>query len=237
MMAEGDLASALRRLMERGWQSGDATRPDMAGLQDLMDRLRQRRQELRERFGLDDVLGDIRRELGEIVEQERAGVQERLDRAATDAPSPDLGEMLRDAAAKRLDQLDALPDDVGERIRDLRDYDFMESAARERFDALVERLTAQVLDQFVQGMGEAIRSTTPEDLDANREMVRDLNELIRQRIGGVEPDVATSWPSTAASSRARPRSTTSWTSSPSAWPPCSRSCARCRRSSGPSSSR
>jgi uncharacterized protein with von Willebrand factor type A (vWA) domain len=189
MMAEGDLASALRRLMERGWQSGDATRPDMTGLQDLMDRLRQRRQDLRERYGLDDVLGDIRRELGEIVEQERAGVQERLDRAATDAPSPDLGEMLRDAAAKRLDQLDALPSDVGEQIRDLRDYDFMESAARERFDALMERLTAQMLDQFVQGMGEAIRSTTPEDLAANREMVRDLNELIRQRIGGVEPDV------------------------------------------------
>jgi uncharacterized protein with von Willebrand factor type A (vWA) domain len=189
MMAEGDLASALRRLMERGWQSGDATRPDMAGLQDLMDRLRQRRQDLRERYGLDDVLGDIRRELGEIVAQEREGVQERLDRAATDAPSPDLGEMLRDAAAKRLDQLDALSEDVGEQIRDLRDYDFMDSAARERFDALVERLTAQMLDQFVQGMGEAIRSTTPEDLQANREMVRDLNELIRQRIGGVEPDV------------------------------------------------
>jgi uncharacterized protein with von Willebrand factor type A (vWA) domain len=188
VMAEGDLASALRRLMERGWQSGDATRPDMAGLQDLMDRLRQRRQDLRERYGLDDVLGDIRRELGEIVEQERGGVQERLDRSATDAPSPELGEMLRDAAAKRLDQLDALPDDVGEQIRDLREYDFMESGARERFDALVERLTAQMLDQFVQGMGEAIRSTTPEDLEANREMVRDLNELIRQRIGGQEPD-------------------------------------------------
>jgi uncharacterized protein with von Willebrand factor type A (vWA) domain len=188
MMAEGDLAAALRRLMERGWQSGDATRPDMAGLQDLMDRLRQRRQDLRERYGLDDVLGDIRRELDEIVEQERGGVQERLDRSATEAPSPELGEMLRDAAAKRLDQLDALPDDVGEQIRDLRDYDFMESGARERFDALVERLTAQMLDQFVQGMGEAIRSTTPEDLEANREMVRDLNELIRQRIGGQEPD-------------------------------------------------
>ncbi len=190
MMAEGDLASALRRLMERGWQSGDATRPDLAGLQDLMDRLRQQRQEMRERYGLDDVLGDIRRELGNIVEQERAGVQQQLDRAATDAPSPDLGEMLRAAAAKRLDQLDGLPEDVGKRIRDLREYDFMDGDARQRFDELVERLTAQVLEQYVQGMGEAIRSTTPEQLDANREMVRDLNELIRQRIGGQQPDAS-----------------------------------------------
>ena len=39
VMAEGDLAEALRRLMERGWRSGDPTRPDLPGLQDLMDRL------------------------------------------------------------------------------------------------------------------------------------------------------------------------------------------------------
>ncbi|MDF2735997.1 MAG: hypothetical protein K0S97_2621, partial [Chloroflexota bacterium] len=63
VMADGDLAEALRRLMERGWRSGDPTRPDLPGLQDLMDRLARRREELRERFELGDVLGDIRREL------------------------------------------------------------------------------------------------------------------------------------------------------------------------------
>jgi uncharacterized protein with von Willebrand factor type A (vWA) domain len=47
-----------------------------------------------------------------------------------------------------------------------------------------------VLDQFVEGMSDAIRSMTPEDLAANREMVRDLNELIRERIGGGDPDAS-----------------------------------------------
>ena len=223
VMAEGDVAEALRRLMERGWRSGDPTRPDLPGLQDLMDRLGRRREELRERFDLGDVLGDIRRELDEIVAQERAGVERRLERssgapgdrstagatdpadaakpdtgatdpnaaaAPTDPPDPALQKMLRDVAAKRLDQLDALPHDVGERIRDLREYDFLEPDARARFDELVERLGKQVLDQFVGGMSDAIRSMTPEDLAANREMVRDLNELIRQRIGGRDPDVS-----------------------------------------------
>ncbi len=63
VMAEGDLAEALRRLMERGWRSDDPTRPDLPGLQELMDRLARRREELRERYDLGDVLGDIRREL------------------------------------------------------------------------------------------------------------------------------------------------------------------------------
>jgi uncharacterized protein with von Willebrand factor type A (vWA) domain len=156
-----------------------------------MDRLARRREELRERYDLGDVLGDIRRELEEIVEEERGGVERRLARAASgDAPDPAAADALRDLAARRLDRLDALPRDLGERIRDLRDYDFLEPGARERFDALVERLGKQVLDQFVGGMSDAIRSMTPEDLAANREMVRDLNELMRERIGGREPDAS-----------------------------------------------
>ena len=189
VMAEGDLAEALRRLMERGWRSSDPTRPDMAGLQDLMERLARRREDLRERYDLGDVLGDIRRELEDIVADERAGVERRLQNAAQDAPDPDTARAAQDLASRRLDRLDALPPDLGERIRDLREYDFLEPDARQRFDELVERLGKQVLDQFVSGMSDAIRSMTPEDLAANRDMVRDLNELIRERIGGREPDV------------------------------------------------
>ena len=190
IMAEGDLAEAIRRLMERGWRSGDPTRPDMAGLQDLMERLAKRREDLRERYDLGDVLGDIRRELEEIVADERAGVERRLQNAATDAPDKDTAKAATDLAARRLDRLDALPKDLGERIRDLREYDFLEPDARQRFEELVERLGKQVLDQFVSGMSDAIRSITPEDLAANRDMVRDLNELIRERIGGREPDAS-----------------------------------------------
>ena len=212
VMSEGDLSEALRRLMDRGWRTGDATRPDLTGLRDLMDRLERRREEALERYGLDDVLGDIRRELDEIVAEERAGVERRLDEAsrrpdrqasADPAATPDrpdaspsqlddqaLRQMLRDVAAKRLDQLDAMPSDIGERIRGLQDYDFLEPNAHERFDELVKRLQGQVLDQFVQGMSDAIQSMTPDDLAANREMVRDLNELIRERIGGGDPDAS-----------------------------------------------
>lgn len=189
VMAEGDIAEALRRLMERGWRSDDPTRPDLAGLQDLMDRLMRRRQELRERYQLGDVLGDVRRELEEIVAEERAGLQRRMEGSAGEDADPDLQRMLRDLTARRLDQLDGLSPDIGERIGALREYDFMEPGARQRFDALVERLGQQVLEQFVQGMGDAIRSMSPEDLAANRDMVRDLNALIRERIGGREPDV------------------------------------------------
>jgi uncharacterized protein with von Willebrand factor type A (vWA) domain len=191
VMAEGDLGEALRRLMERGWRGRDPTRPDLHGLDDLRERLRRSREELQERYQLGDVLADVRQELEEIVADERAGIERRLDDAATppDGAKVDqkLSSMLRDAAARRLDQLEALPRDVGGRIRALEEYDFMEPAARERFAALTDRLRQQTLDRFVEGLSEAIQGTTPEELQANREMVRDLNSLLEDRLEGREP--------------------------------------------------
>jgi uncharacterized protein with von Willebrand factor type A (vWA) domain len=191
VMAEGDLSEALRRLMERGWRTSDPSRPDLAGLNDLRERLRRRREELQERYQLRDVLADVRQELEDIVAQERAGIERRLDEAATPpdgSPSdPALRAMLRDAAARRIDQLDSLPRDVGGRIRQLEEYDFMQPAARDRFNELTERLRKQTLDRFVEGLSEAIQGTTPEELAANREMVRDLNSLLEERLEGREP--------------------------------------------------
>ena len=223
VMAEGDLASALRRLMERGWRSSDPTRPDLPGLRDLMERLAQRRQEVLDRYKLGDVMADVRAELEGIVADEREGIERRLDQASRPdggpqaaptegtppegdqapageatarevptAPTDDaaLRRMLRDAAARRLDQLDALPPDVGGRIRGLESYDFMEPSARDRFEALLERLRKQVLDQFFNGLSDAIRNATPEELAANREMVRDLNHLLQERLAGGDPDAS-----------------------------------------------
>ena len=204
-MAEGDLAEALRRLMERGWRTrrpdprrhGRPARPD--------GRLERRREELLERYELGDVLGDIRRELDEIV---GAGADRASSggstRPSADATPPDERPTRRcgrcSATSRRGGSTSSTRcrADVGDRIRGLQEYDFLEPDARERFDELVERLRQQVLDQYVAGMSDAIRSMTPEDLAANREMVRDLNELIRAADRRRRPGRrASSWPSTA----------------------------------------
>ncbi|HEY3072064.1 MAG TPA: VWA domain-containing protein [Candidatus Limnocylindrales bacterium] len=204
LMAEGDLSAALRRLMDRGWKSGDPTRQDLRGLQDMMERLRQRRQELLDRYKLGDVLSDVRRQLDDIEATERSGIERRLDEASREgqvngpesgrernrADNPQLRNMLRDMAAKRLDQLEALPSELGGRIRGLQEYDFLEPEARDRFNALVAQLQRQVLDQFVSGLSDAIKGITPEDLAANRDMVRDLNRLLQERLAGGDPDAS-----------------------------------------------
>jgi uncharacterized protein with von Willebrand factor type A (vWA) domain len=188
MMADGDLGEALRRLLERGWRSTDPTRPSLPGLEALRDRLRTRRDELLDRYRLGDVLGDVRAELEQIVETERQRLDRRL---AGDLPeSAALNELLKDTIARRLDRLDALPADLGDRVRALEEYDFMDPGARERFEALVERLRRSVLDRYAAGMADAVRGMSPADLAANREMVRDLDQLLQRQLAGEEPDPA-----------------------------------------------
>ena len=190
VMADGDLGEALRRLLERGWRSGDASRADLPGLTALRERLRARRDGLLNRYKLGDVLGDVRAELKAIIDSEREAIDKRLAGAADEgaAPSPELADLLRETIAKRLDRLDALPEDLGERIRALEQYDFLEPSARERFAALVERLRRSVLDRYAAGMADAVRGMSPEDLAANRAMVRDLDRLLQQQLAGAEPD-------------------------------------------------
>jgi uncharacterized protein with von Willebrand factor type A (vWA) domain len=192
VIADGDLGEALRRLLERGWRSGDPGRADMPGLDALRERLRARRDDLLNRYKLGDVLGDVRAELKAILDEERAGLESRLAGTAGEAPapSPELSDLLRETIARRLDRLDALPEDLGDRIRTLEEYDFLEPSARGRFDALVERLRRSVLDRYAAGMADAVRGMSPDDLAANRAMVRELDQLLQQHLASAEPDPA-----------------------------------------------
>ena len=189
VMAGEDLDEALRRLLHRGHEGPPGTAGDrIPGLRELLERSERQRQELLDRYRLGDVLADVREELDAIVGTERRGIERRLAEAAGgDAGEESLRRMLTEMSTRRQEELSAMPSDPGGLIGALRDYDFLEPSARERFEALVERLGRQVLDGWFEGLSEAIRDASPEQLAANREMVRDLDRLIRERLDGGEP--------------------------------------------------
>ncbi len=191
LLAEGDLEAALRQLLERGWQSQDPTRAPLPGLGELLERLARARRDVLDRHRLDDALADVRQELAAIVDREQGAVRERLERLA-DAPpdDPDLAERLRAALEERRRRLENLPERVGAQLADLGTYDFLDQDARERFEALVERLRSRVAETQLGGLAETLRSATPEQLAATREMVRQLNDLLAERLAGSGPSEA-----------------------------------------------
>jgi uncharacterized protein with von Willebrand factor type A (vWA) domain len=170
LLAAGDPASALRRLLRHGVQ--DARGQPLPGLQDLLRQLRQRRQQTLDRYDPGSALADIERKLAEIVQTERRGIERR--------PSGDRGA--------RLEALDRLPPDPAGQIRALQSYDFVEPEARQLFEALLQSLRQQMLEPLLAGLAQAVQGMTPADRDGLRAMLGDLNRMLRERRAGDEPD-------------------------------------------------
>ena len=96
--------------------------------------------------------------------------------------------MLEDIAAKKQSFLDQLPADPGGAIKALSDYDFMDSEAREKFQELLRMLQQQMMQSYFQGMQQSMQSVTPQDMAAMQQMLQDLNQMLRDRAEGREPD-------------------------------------------------
>ena len=79
LMDDGDLMRALRQLFRDGIDMPDGER--LPGWREMMQRVRQRRQEQLNRYDLGSIFEDITSRLREVIETEREGIEERLEAA------------------------------------------------------------------------------------------------------------------------------------------------------------
>jgi len=150
-----DPASALRDLLRRG-MSGHR------GLDDLLRRVRERQREIRGRGRLDGILDQVRSLLDTAIGQERAEL----------FPNPD------DSARMREAELDALPSDTAQAIRQLADYEWQSAAARATFEELKSLLRSEVLDSQFAGLRQALSNPDPQALQRVKDMMSALNEML-----------------------------------------------------------
>lgn len=190
LMEDGDPWSALQRLLRRGATTLDGRR--LAGIEELLKQLRALRQQRLERYQMDDVLKDIQEKLEDVVRTEREGIERRLEEGRRKFQAGEVPEGMQKAlermAAQKQQFLDQMPRDLGGAIRALSDYDFMDPEARRKFQELLQALQQQVMQSYFKGMQQAIQNLTPQDLQRIREMVRDLNRMLREKLQGGEPD-------------------------------------------------
>ncbi len=205
-LPSGRRMSGLRELMDRlrNRRNRNLERYNLGSIfDDIKERLEQiierERQTLEQKLdrGESEAPGDAGPQAGQPRVDGRRGGEEkpggRQDGHA--APSQagqqlDLREMLDRLAQRRLDQLTQLPPDVGGRIRDLREYDFMDAEARRQFDELMQMLQQQIMQSYFQGLQQSLQAMTPETMDQLRQMVQDLNQLLEERLHGGNPDLS-----------------------------------------------
>jgi uncharacterized protein with von Willebrand factor type A (vWA) domain len=154
-------------------------------MRDLMDQLRQRREQQLGRYDLGSMMGEIAEKLDDIVDQEREGI-ERMRSNARDNPDADdaMRQMAEQLAQRKSDALDGMPQDMAGRLQGLLDYEFVDPEARDAFQELVNDLRQKMLGEHFQNMMQGLQNLTPEDLERVREMVQALNHLLAKHARG-----------------------------------------------------
>ena len=185
LLYHGDLNSALRRMMQQGFEDRNGER--MQGLREMLEQLRDQRRDLLDRFDLGGVYEDIANELNEVVQTERDHLQQQVD-AARDSGDQRRTELTEESAAGRNMELDMLPPDLAGKVKGLDSYDFTSQEAAERFEQLKDRLREQLVQQAVDQMSGAMQNMTPQDMSRMKDMLAELNQMLEQRARGEEPD-------------------------------------------------
>jgi uncharacterized protein with von Willebrand factor type A (vWA) domain len=188
LIEHGDVNAALRRLLNDGLRAANGD--SIAGLRELLQRLREARRQRLDQFDLGGVYDEISRELADIVDEERHAVDlaEIADRDAAERHG-DTGladEAARVAEDRRLD-LDLLPDDLAGKVAALQRHEFLSSEAQRRFDALVERLRSRLATQAFEQMSGSMQTLTPQSQQRLKEMLTDLNEMLARHRRGDDP--------------------------------------------------
>jgi uncharacterized protein with von Willebrand factor type A (vWA) domain len=185
LLYHGDLNAALRRMMQSGFRDQNGER--LAGMRELMEKLRRRRKDELEKYDLGGVYDDIARELREVVDQERQGI-DQLEQEARQSGDQRRQEITEQVAQEKRMQLDLLPPDLAGQVRELSEYEFTSSEARERFDELMDKLRQQLMQSYFNQMAGTMQDVSPEQMQRMKDMLSALNQMLEQRANGQEPD-------------------------------------------------
>ena len=184
LLYHGDVNSALRRLMQQGMTDRNGER--IAGLREMLDKLRQRREEILDNSDLGGVYKEISDALDDIVDEER----HQLDRNVADADASGdqrRADNARNNAAEKHMELEMLPPDLAGKVRGLQNYNFESAEAQQRFDELMDKLREQLMQQFVDQMSGAMQDMSPQDMQRMKDMMAALNDMLDRHANGEDP--------------------------------------------------
>jgi uncharacterized protein with von Willebrand factor type A (vWA) domain len=178
LLYHGDLNAALRKMLQEGFK--DRNGQDVSGIRELLEKLRQRREDTLDKYDLGGVYDEIANELRELVDQERQALQDMVDQAQKSGDQR-RQETAETSSANKYMQLDFLPPDLAGQVKELQNYDFQSSEAQQRFQDLMDKLKQQLMDQQLKQMTKSVNDMTPEDMARMKDMFANLNELLDKK--------------------------------------------------------
>ena len=156
---------ALRELLRRGTEG-------RRGLEELRRSVRERLRRARSAGSMDGTLKEVRELLDAALQAERREL----------FPDPD------DAARLAEAELDALPEETAGAVRALKDYAWRSPEARQAYDRIQDLLRREVLDSSFASMKQALQNAGDAEMQAVKDMVADLSQLIDAHNRGEDTD-------------------------------------------------
>ncbi len=181
LLYHGDLNAALRKMMQNGFTDKNGER--VAGMQELLQKLRERRQQRLEDNNLGGVYDEINDALSEVLDTERDAINDIVEKARNS------GDQRRQETAESMAMdknmsLDFLPQDLAGKVRELSNYDFASNEAAQKFEELMDKLRQQLMDNMLGDMSQAVQNMSPEDMARMKDMYSELNNLVNMHNEG-----------------------------------------------------
>ncbi len=117
-----------------------------------------------------------------------AGGQQGDQQAGGGSEEEQFQEMLRRIAERKQDFLDQLPPDAAGQMKELQNYEFLNPDAQHRFQELMQELREAMTGQFFNDVQKMVEEMSDGDIQRMKDMARDLNDMLAQRMRGEEPD-------------------------------------------------
>ena len=184
LLYHGDVNAALRKMMQDGMRDRDGNQ--LQGLRELLEQLREERQNRLDQHDLGGVYDEINDELNDLIDEERHAIENALNDAQRSGDER-RAENAQNAAMERNMRLDLMPDDLAGKVRELDTYNFESKEAKQRFDQLMEKLKEQLMQQMVDQMSGAMEQMGPEDMARMKDMMQALNEMLEKHQRGEDP--------------------------------------------------
>ena len=156
---------ALRELLRRGTEG-------RRGLDELRRSVRERLRKARTAGRMDGTLQEVRELLDKALTAEKREL----------FPDPDDSARLAEA------ELDALPEDTAGAVRALKEYPWRSQEGREAYEQIQDLLRREVLDSSFASMKQALQNASEQDMQAVKDMVADLSQLIDAHNRGEDTD-------------------------------------------------
>ncbi len=185
ILRDGNLDLSLQRAFRWGSPGMDGV-----GLNELIERLRQQRQELLDQFDFGSSFDEIREKLDDILRRETDTIQDRKNQLSdqSDLEASDV-DRLSEYLNRREETLAQLPASTAARIEHLKDYEFVDAQAGRDFDELVKQLQQQISDALFNNLMGGLPQQGDGSAQQMQEFLQDLNDAFEQERLGQQPDM------------------------------------------------